>query len=231
VYKRHGLIKDIAQWKIAGLYAKCVDVKVTKKETQATIACIYNLATIPRADLKVNYTVNGEGKVTTQMTYEGAELNHMPAFGMTFKMAKDYDNVKWYGNGPEETYQDRKSGAKIGIYQNKVEDNMARYVIPQECGNKTEVRWAEITDLTGAGVKIAGDIPFEFSALPYTCHELDNAYHHYELPVSHYTVFNINKVQMGVGGDDSWMTQVHEEYRIPANKALSFTFSIEKLEK
>ena len=48
----------------------------------------------------------------------------------------DYDHVTWYGLGPEETYADRKKGAKLGVYQNIVQDNLARYIVPQECGAK-----------------------------------------------------------------------------------------------
>ena len=54
-----------------------------------------------------------------------------------FKIDADYDTVEWYGNGPAETYWDRQHGAKLGIYQNKVVDNMAQYLVPQECGAKT----------------------------------------------------------------------------------------------
>ena len=63
---------------------------------------------------------------------------------MLFKIDADYDTVEWYGNGPAETYWDRQHGAKLGIYQNKIADNMAQYLVPQECGAKTAVRWAKV---------------------------------------------------------------------------------------
>ena len=65
---------------------------------------------------------------------------------MLFKIDADYDTVEWYGNGPAETYWDRQHGAKLGIYQNKIADNMAQYLVPQECGAKTAVRWAKVVD-------------------------------------------------------------------------------------
>ena len=81
----------------------------------------------------------------------------MPEFGVMFKFDADYDNVTWYGMGPEETYVDRCEGAKLGIYRNKVEDNMAKYMVPQECGNKVGVRWASVTDRKGRGMLFTGD--------------------------------------------------------------------------
>lgn len=145
---------------------------------------------------------------------------------MTFKIPAEYENLEWYGNGPEETYSDRKHGARVGIFKNKVVDNVADYVIPQECGNKTDVRWAKVTDNKGFGLQILGDGHIEFSALPYTSHELENAFHHYELPPVHHTVINVYKKQMGVGGDDSWGALPHPEYLIPSNQKMELEFSI-----
>ena len=73
------------------------------------------------------------------LTYDPVkELGDMPEFGVLFKFNADYDHVQWYGLGPAETYADRKHGAKLGIYENLVTDNMARYLVPQECGNKED---------------------------------------------------------------------------------------------
>jgi len=152
-------------------------------------------------------------------------LCDMPEFGVIFKFNADYDRVEWYGNGPAETYEDRKMGAKLGIYQNMVSDNMAQYMVPQECGNKTDVRWAKITDRKGRGILFEADGDgMNFSALPYTPHEMENAKHPYELPEVHYTVVRVAKQQMGVGGDDSWGAPVHEEYHIATDKKLEFRF-------
>ncbi len=102
--------------------------------------------------------------------------------------------------------------------------------MPQECGNKTEVRWFTVTDNKGLGLKVSASIPFEFSALPYTAHELESAGHHFELPNIHNTVLNINKFQMGIGGDDSWGAPTHDEYLIPSDKKIEFEFVMEFLE-
>ena len=151
------------------------------------------------------------------------ELGDMPEFGVMFKVDADYNQVKWYGMGPEETYIDRCKGAKLGIYENKVEENMAKYLNPQECGNKTEVRWACVTDKKGRGLMFTGNY-MNFSALPYTPHELESARHEFELPQVHYTVIRVSKQQMGIGGDDSWGARTHEEYLLSTKENMKFTF-------
>ncbi|MDZ7548700.1 beta-galactosidase small subunit, partial [Clostridium perfringens] len=136
---------------------------------------------------------------------------NMLDFGMIFKIPCLYDNLEYYGFGADENYQDRNKGARLDVYKIKVSDNVSKYVVPQECGNRTGVRWAKITDNKGHGVKIFGD-SLDFSALPFTPHELDNANHHYELPKVYNTVIKVSSKQTGVGGDDSWGATPHEEY-------------------
>ena len=221
-----------AQWKIASMYISHrnggmfdnVPTTVEETEHSVTITYTYYMPTTPAAKCQVAYTVFGDGTVETKLTYDPVEgLPDMPEFGMMFKLNADYDNVEWYGYGPEETYADRRHGAKLGIYKNKAADNMAKYLVPQECGNKVGVRYAKVTDYKGRGLLFSGD-ELSFSALPYTPHELENAAHPYELPQVHYTVVRVALAQMGVGGDDSWGALVHPEYNIDVTKPLEFTF-------
>ncbi len=221
-----------AQWKIASMYISHrnggmfdnVPTTVEETEHSVTITYTYYMPTTPVAKCQVAYTVFGDGTVETKLTYDPVEgLPDMPEFGMMFKLNADYDNVEWYGYGPEETYADRRHGAKLGIYKNKAADNMAKYLVPQECGNKVGVRYAKVTDDRGRGLLFSGD-ELSFSALPYTPHELENAAHPYELPQVHYTVVRVALAQMGVGGDDSWGAWVHPEYHIDVTKPLEFTF-------
>lgn len=201
-----------------------VPVKLEEKENSATVTYIYYMPTRPASKCEVAYTVYGDGTIRTVLTYDPvAELGDMPEFGMMFRFNADYDNIEWYGLGPEETYADRKHGAKLGIYRNKVSDNMAKYLVPQECGNKTGVRYAKVTDYRGRGMSFAGDELY-FSALPYTPHEMENAMHAYELPQVHGTVVRVALAQLGVGGDDSWGAPVHPEYHIDVTKPLRLEF-------
>lgn len=227
------------QWKIASMYLSHKDfrkgsygpgnvpeVEVNEKTVKVTYT--YLMPTTPTSKCKLSYEVFGDGRVKTTLIYEPVkELGDMPEFGVIFKFNADYDRVEWYGLGETETYSDRKKGAKLGIYANKVADNMARYMVPQECGAKEEVRWAKVTDRKGRGMLFEMDEnngPMMFSALPYTPHEMENAMHPYELPEVHYTVVRVAKDQMGVGGDDSWGARTHEEYLLKTDKKMEFSF-------
>ncbi|MEG2205746.1 MAG: glycoside hydrolase family 2 TIM barrel-domain containing protein [Oscillospiraceae bacterium] len=221
------------QWKIASQYIshKSPDGKqfsrpnVEMGEGCITVSYIYFMPTTPQSECKLSYSVYGDGTVKTTLSYTPQkELHDMPEFGVMLKLNADYNKLTWYGLGPDETYQDRCRGAKLGIYHNSVEDNMAKYLVPQECGNKIGVRYAKLTDKTGRGMLFSGD-GISFSALPYTPHEIENAKHAYELPKVHYTVVRAAKQQMGVGGDDSWGAHTHPEYLIDASKPMEFTFS------
>ena len=227
------------QWKIAsmylnhkdfrsGIYAHGNEPEVNVKENSVEVAFTYLMPTTPLSQCRLAYEVSGDGRVKTTLTYDPVkELGDMPEFGVIFKFNADYDHVEWYGLGPAETYADRKHGAKLGIYKNLVADNMAKYLVPQECGAKEEVRWAKITDRKGRGMLFEMDKangPMMFSALPYTPHELENAMHPYELPEVHYTVVRAAKAQMGIAGDDSWGARTHQEYLLNTEGKMEFSF-------
>ena len=217
------------QWKLASMYlsthgAPEPNPEVTEEADKVTVTYHYSMPTRPAAFCNMTYVVYGDGTVKTTLSYDPVkELGDMPEFGVLFKMDADYDHVEWYGNGPEETYVDRMRGAKLGLYKNLVSDNMSRYMVPQECGNKTEVRYAKVTDALGRGLLFAGD-KMHFSALPYTPHEMENAMHAYELPEVHYTVIRAALQQMGVGGDNSWGARTHEEFLLDAGEKMEFSF-------
>lgn len=228
-----------AQWKIASMYLNFKDYRdgiyvgghqpqLEVKEHSAVVSYTYVMPTTPMTECHISYEVFGDGRVKTTLTYDPVkELGDMPEFGVMFKFNADYDHVEWYGLGEAETYADRKHGAKLGIYKNMVADNMAHYMVPQECGAKEEVRWAKVTDRKGRGMLFEMDPengPMMFSALPYTPHEIENAMHPYELPEVHYTVVRAAKGQMGIGGDDSWGSRTHEEYLLKADEKMTFSF-------
>lgn len=221
-----------AQWKIASMYVTTKQKdrfentapKIEKLENSVRVTYVYYMPTVPASSCQVIYQVFGDGTIETTLIYDPVEgLGDMPEFGMMFKLDADYDTLQWYGLGEEETYADRKRGAKLGVFENKVADNMAQYLVPQECGNKCGVRYAKVMDRKRRGMLFFGD-ELSFSALPYTPHEIENAAHHYELPEIHYTVVRVAQQQMGVAGDDSWGARVHPEYLLDVSKRKVFTF-------
>ena len=221
-----------AQWKIASMYVTTrqdqrfadTSPRVEKNDNNIAITYTYFMPTTPQSSCEVIYRVFGDGTIETTLSYDPVkELGDMPEFGMMFKLDADYDTVKWYGLGPQETYEDRQHGGKYGVYENKVAENIAEYLVPQESGNKCRVRYAKVMDKKGRGMLFFGD-ELSFSALPYTPHELENAAHHFELPPVHYTVVRVAKKQMGVGGDDSWGAHTHPEYLLDVTEKMEFTF-------
>lgn len=228
------------QWKIASLYAthkdyrentyaRILEPELETEDNKAKVTFTYILPTTPNAQCRLSYEVDGDGRVKTTLSYDPVKaLGDMPEFGVMFKLSADYDHLEWYGLGPAETYADRCKGARLGVYRNLVKDNMAAYIVPQECGAKTGVRYAKVTDRKGRGMLFEMDPncgPMMFSALPYTPHELENARHPYELPEVHYTVVRAALGQMGVGGDDSWGSPTHPEYLLKTDKKMEFSFS------
>ena len=124
------------------------------------------------------------------------------------------------GQGWEISYG---SDMKVGIYETTTEQSVAGYLRPQECGNHTDVRWAEVTDRLGHGLRFFPN-RLQLSALPYSPEELECARHPNELPKSVYTFVRVG-LQSGVGGDDSWGARVHPEYRLDNTKPMEISFS------
>lgn len=221
-----------AQWKTASLYLthksfgtfRETEPQVTETADSVTVAFRYGMPTVPQSQCTLSYQVYGDGSVRVKLFYEPVkELGDMPEFGVMFRLDADYDHLKWYGYGPQETYSDRIQGAKLGVYSRRVKDSLAEYLVPQECGNKMGVRWAEVTDYRGRGLRFWGE-DLNFSALPYTPHELETARHGYELPPVHYTNVRVAKAQMGVGGDDSWGARTHPEFLVGLEEPMEFSF-------
>lgn len=192
------------------------------------VSYTYRLATVPETVTEVVYEVDGEGRIKTTARYFGREgLPELPLFGMRFCISGTGGGFEWYGRGPEENYCDRNAGARLGIYKSTAADSVSRYLVPQECGNRTGIRWLKVTDEAGHSIRFTAEgRPFEGSVLPYTAEELEHASHIEELPQPWYTVVNILAAMRGVGGDDSWGAPVYPEYCVSGEKDITFSFVI-----
>ena len=222
---------DAAQWMTAGLFYKLTDVDVQEQKDQVCVTFEYLLPTVPQTKAYVSYRVTGDGKIHVHALYKGTDgLPEMPAFGMDMKLKARYDRVRYYGRGPEENYLDRREGARLGVHSYQAADNISAYLFPQECGNRMDVRWVEVTDADGQGLRFETEgVPFENSVLPCSAYELEAATHREELPKAHYSWVRILESQMGVGGDDSWGAPVHEEYRLSSDIDRNIKFTIQKV--
>lgn len=186
-----------------------------------------------RSDLTLTYTMNGQGEL--RINYHFAPgikgLPEIPRIGMSFELPKQYQNVAYYGRGPHENYCDRFTSAFVGIYENTVEEQYFAYIRPQENGYRTDVRWLELTNNEGKGIKVTGEPLIGFSALHFKNEDFDqltktNRKHTIDMKPGELVTLNIDYKQQGVGGDDSWWAKPHEQYQIkPAEYRYSFTIA------
>jgi beta-galactosidase len=214
-------------WRYASLNRQLLAFEWKKSVERVEVTVSYLLPTILASFCNLTYKISGEGTVEVLQELIPAEgLPEIPTVGICFEMDGSFEQISWYGKGPHESYWDRQTGAKIGSYSGKVEEQFIPYLRPQECGNKTEVRFAKVTNLEDVGFLITAPTPFEWSALPYAPFELEEYDHVYKLPVSGKTVVRVNYKQMGVGGDDSWGARTHPEFTLPANRPYVFRFNL-----
>jgi beta-galactosidase len=136
----------------------------------------------------------------------------LPCFGLSFALSDEFDTINYYGNVTGEAYSDRKESSILSYNTLKVKDSFTNYVKPQECGNLTDLRYIEIVNKEGHGLRIKTNSIFEGSVLPYDSHELEEAKHIEDLPKHKYNYVRILHGQCGVGGDDSWGACVHDEF-------------------
>lgn len=243
-------------WLAADMFIRCKDIEVIMDGVSQGKPCapdnnryggdvyakemqvifVYETLTTPATEVKVTYTVKKSGCIRVDVHYFGAEgLPELPVFGMRFIMPTLAERYVYDGISGE-TYPDRKKGAMEGIFV--VDDlSLTPYLVPQECGmhmdtNSVKVFRNKSLDNSRKD-KSEQELTFEklnnqfsFSCLPYTAPEIENATHHEELPPARRTVLCIYGAVRGVGGIDSWGSDVEDAYHINAEKDISYSFII-----
>lgn len=224
----YGLFVFTRPWKETGEYqvnAFDVEEAATGQVTVTISGCYPDLNGM---ELNMVYTVYGNGVVAVRVQivprYD-SRFVYIPVAGVQLTVPAGLEQMTFFGRGPEENYQDRCAGTKVGLYQTTVTDNFTGYVKSSETGNRTGVRWIALTDESGFGLlAAAGGKPLEVSALHYTPEELDRGVHPYELVRTLDTVLRLNAVQIGVGGDNSWSRIVPHEQYLPHDAEYSYSF-------
>ena len=219
-------------WKQASKKQNFESIKIKNLKRQGVeVKTNYYLPDVKAfVDITYSIKINGRINIKTSLSGISEKLPVLPLFGTNFIINKSYDNVVWYGRGPHENYQDRKTSSLVGIYNYKVSQMYFPYIRPQENGNRTDTRWLSLTNSEGNGIIIESSNLFEFSSHHQYNDDFDGGdrksqTHTYDIIKRPIVNLNINYKQMGVGGDDSWGKQPHDEYKIkPEN--LSFNYSI-----
>jgi beta-galactosidase len=211
-------------WKEATAKQELVSFRDTTSNGLAIVNATYRLPSV-QATLQINYTINAAGKIKVEQLLEAnkdsiGRIAVMPRFGMQWILPQGFDRVEYYGRGPWENYQDRNFSAHAGLYKQTVDEQYFPYVVPQETGNKTDIRWYRITNARGKGLFIHSDSLLSISALHYFDADLDNGAsrnqrHAADLRKRPQTQLNIDLRQMGVGGVNSWGAMPLQRYLLP----------------
>jgi len=219
-----------SMWYSASTFFDCQKFDYDIRDDEVQLHYEYMLATTPQTTFDVTYTVSFPGVIRVDCIYHGQHnLPKLPLVGMCFKLYNEVDRFTYLGRGPLENYVDRKQGAKLDVYKQKIQDNVTPYLVPQECGNRCDVRYVKVSDENDNGLFfISNDTPFEMKVLPYSMQQLECVMHQEELPKSYYTYVTIMAKQMGVGGDDSWGAPILDEYLIPADEDIQYSFTIKQ---
>ncbi len=153
-----------------------------------------------RFTLEMEYTVYASGDVRITTHYLPApNLPFLPRAGLQLMLTGGFAQLSWYGRGPHENYVDRNEGAPVGVYSGSVDEQYVPYIVPEENGNKSEVRWASLTDADGVGLLVVAEPRLEVSAHHFTTQNLTEANHPYELKRIDEIVLNLDDGQSGLG--------------------------------
>lgn len=220
-------------WRDAGRDLKLEDLKMNEASdgSLATVNAVYRMEE-QDSRLEMIYQIRPDGAIRVTMNYKvgSKQLPELPRFGLRMVLPGEYDEMTWFGRGPQENYADRKTGAAIGLYTATVWEQYHPYVRAQETANKCDVRWVSLKNRKGEGLLVCGEQPLQVSAWNFPLEDI--AYRPFDVERRHggsvekqdMVWLNLDGWHMGVGGDNTWGAQVHPEYTItPENRSYSFT--------
>ena len=179
---------------------------------------------------ELTYTIDGKGMIDIDVSIKPqGKLGHIPRLGMQCTVPATYNSVSWFGNGPHETYADRKAGAWVGRWKSPVSDLFFPYAEPQETGNLTELRSLSLQNDKGQGFLIFAEGNHLLSGGTYPClmSDLEGRRHPCDIPKRDIVTLNIDHNQVGVGGTNSWGARPLPKYEIPAKGEYSWSFRLQ----
>lgn len=165
------------------------------------------------------YTISNTGSIHLQADFEPLkELPPLPRFGVELCMPEQYDTLSWFGRGPHECYADRKESGKLGLFSGSVEEQFVPYIKPQENGNKADIRWGQLSDKHGNGLRITGETLFHMSAHHYSVQDMSTAAHVHQLKRLDRTIVKLDAAQSGIGNHSCGYAPTLAPYLLQAVK-------------
>jgi beta-galactosidase len=216
-------------WRNAANNAELSSINIEKQQNSSVI--ITAKLNYPTVDSKVDlaYTVWGDGTIKVNCTFHhSSKMPTAPRLGMTTAIPLSFTKYEWYGRGPHEAYADRKESAAVGIYTSGLKEMWFDYVLPQENGNRTDVRNFSAISTDGIKLTVTGAQTFDFSVWPYTIRNVSDAKRIYELTPADSLTLRIDYGQIGVGGDTSWGEKAmpHKPFIFTPGKTYNYAFTI-----
>ena len=222
--------KDLTDWLAAGLNEMTHTVEAVQVEQTADhevtirVSTIVESAKMPEAFLhQQTMTITGDGAIEIDNEVKANVDMNLPRVGLSLQLPSGFEQFTWYGRGPVENYRDRKAGTAVGLYSSTVDEQFVPYVMPQENGNKTDVRWLSLTNENGVGLKVTADLSLmEAGVSHYSAAELYKALHTNEMARQDAIILNIDHAQAGLGSASCGPATL-EQYRLrPGDYKFSF---------
>ncbi|HUT82096.1 MAG TPA: glycoside hydrolase family 2 TIM barrel-domain containing protein [Candidatus Bathyarchaeia archaeon] len=221
-FLKHRLYK----WRFANKQQKLVTIVVDQLNPEAVRVKTKSRMPYGLSSMLITYTIFGNGDM--QVDFRFYPRASMIRMGMQLAIPSDFNQITWYGRGPNETQFDRKSGSAVDVYNLNIEGMIHNYVRPQENGNRTDVRWAILMNDTGFGLLVKSNYKslLNFSVWPYSMSDLEGAKHINELPKRDFITVNIDYKQRGVGGDWPAIARTHPEYKLKKGKRYFYSYRL-----
>ena len=140
-----------------------------------------------------------------------------------------HNQVSWFGNGPHETYADRKAGGILGRWTATTDELFFPYLEPQETGNLTDLRTLSLLNSEGQGLTATALGKNLLSGGTYPClmSDLEGRRHPVDIPKRDIVTLNIDHLQMGLGGTNSWGARPLPKYQIQPKGTYTWSFRLQ----
>jgi len=205
------------------------DTDMLGKPFRSTVDIIMKVSFLQNGCLDIDWSIDTHRALPSNLP-RGLKPS-LPRVGVQCAISRTLETLQWYGNGPQESYPDRKAGTLLQQHSASVQDLHVPYIFPSECGGRTDVRWARFVPKEDkakgmflAAVKTEGGHckGVHIAASLYSLHSLDAARHNEDLADEKKVFLHLDAAHMGVGGDDSWSPSVHSEFLVPPKAVYTF---------
>ena len=249
------------EWKKASLFSEVTEVVSSQLSgNEVELRITYKLPGVA-TQFKSVYTINGNGVIRIENNLGATTYKaDIPRIGMRMQLLEQYNVMTYFGRGPWENYQDRKHSAFIDLYTSSVSDQYVPYIRPSENGYKTEVRWVALVNKKGSGLMVVAedsnnglgigalhmpnedfdttsgidygeskkvDEKYQIDGIP----EVNKTKHTIDIKEKDLVQLNIDLLQRGVAGDDSWYSKPQKKYLIDGTVEHNYSFYLIPIEK